>query len=130
MRINIGTWRTLLAAHTMRNYSFLRQGVLIKTAWNGKSLLILCNSSIILWLISREDSLMFVSMCPINRPFPSYFEPHYESKAKCKVFVLKISCHLYADKTRFHMKSFALNLAFIVRFSATRKWPIIKDSTS
>ena len=60
----------------------------------------------------------------VNRPFPSYFEPHYESEAKCKVFVMKISCHLYANKTNFHMKSFALSLVFIVRLSATRKWPI------
>ena len=59
-----------------------------------------------------------------NRPFPSYFEPHYESEAKCKVFVMKISFHSYANKTNFHMKSFALSLAFIVRFRATRKWLI------
>ena len=59
-----------------------------------------------------------------NRPFPSCFEPHYESEAKCKVFVMKISCHSYANKTNFHMKSFVLSLAFIVRFTATRKWPI------
>ena len=25
-----------------------------------------------------------------NRPFPSCFEPHYESEAKCKVFHMKI----------------------------------------
>ena len=34
-----------------------------------------------------------------NRPFPSYFEPTYESEAKCKVFVMKISFHSYANKT-------------------------------
>ena len=28
-----------------------------------------------------------------NRPFPSCCQPHYESKAKCKVFVMKISFH-------------------------------------
>ena len=33
-----------------------------------------------------------------NRPFPSCYEPHYESAAKCKVFVMKISCHLNAKK--------------------------------
>ena len=48
-----------------------------------------------------------------NKPFPSCFEPHYESEAKCKVFVLlKISFHSYANKTNFHMKSFALILLF------------------
>ena len=43
-----------------------------------------------------------------NRPFPSSFEPHYEREAKCKVFVMKISFHSYANKTNFHMKSIAL----------------------
>ena len=37
---------------------------------------------------------------------------------------MKISFHSYANKTNFHMKTFALSLAFIVRFTATRKWPI------
>ena len=60
-----------------------------------------------------------------NGPFPSCFEPHYESEAKSKVFVMKISFNSYANNTNFHMKSFALSLAFIVRFTATRKWPII-----
>ena len=60
----------------------------------------------------------------INRPFPSCCEPHYESEAKCKVFIMKISFHSYANKTEFQMKSFALSLAFIMRFAATRKWPI------
>ena len=59
-----------------------------------------------------------------NRLFPSCFEPHYDSEAKCKVIIMKISFHSYANKTNFHMKSFALSLAFIMRFTATRKWPI------
>ena len=34
-----------------------------------------------------------------NRPFPSCFEPHYESEAKYKVYILKISFHnSYPDK--------------------------------
>ena len=56
-----------------------------------------------------------------NRPFPSCCEPHYESEAKCEVFVMKISFHSHANKTNFHMKSFALSVAFIVRFTAIRK---------
>ena len=61
------------------------------------------------------------------RPFPSCFEPHYESEQKCKVFIMKISFHSYAKKTHMlHMKSFALSLAFITRFTATRKW-LIRD---
>ena len=61
----------------------------------------------------------------MNRPFLSCFEPPYAREAKCKVFVMKINFHSYANKTNFHMKSFALSLAFIVRFIATRKWPIV-----
>ena len=49
-------------------------------------------------------------------------EPHYESEAKCKVFIMKISFHSYASKTNFNMKNFALSLTFIMRFTATWKW--------
>ena len=56
---------------------------------------------------------------------PIDLEPHYESEAKCKVFVMKISFHSYANKANFHMKSLAPSLAITVRFIATRKWPIV-----
>ena len=59
-----------------------------------------------------------------NRPFPSCFEPHYESEAKGKVFIMKISFHSYANKINFQMKSFALSLAFIMSLTATQRWPI------
>ena len=36
----------------------------------------------------------------------------------------KISFHSYANKANFHNKNFALSLAFIMRFTATRKWLI------
>ena len=36
---------------------------------------------------------------------------------------MKISFHLYANKTYFHMKSFALSHASIMRLDATRNWP-------
>ena len=49
---------------------------------------------------------------------------------KCKVFVKKISFHSYANKTNFHMKSFVLSLAFITRFKATRKWPILRGKSA
>ena len=62
-----------------------------------------------------------------NEPFPSCVEPHYESEAKCKVFIMKISFHSYANKTNFQMKSFAFSLAFIMRFAATPKWPIVRS---
>ena len=34
---------------------------------------------------------------------------------------MKINFHSYANKTNFHMKNFALGLAFIMRFRAIRK---------
>ena len=40
-----------------------------------------------------------------NRPFPSYFGPHYDSEASCKVFIMIISFHSYANKTNFHNKN-------------------------
>ena len=62
-----------------------------------------------------------------HRSFPSCCEPHYESEAKCKVFIVKISCFSHANKTNLHMKSFPLSLAFIMRFTATQKLPINTD---
>ena len=70
------------------------------------------------------SKLCLASKCYTIRPFPSFCEPHYESEAKCEDFVMEISFHSYANKPNFHMESFARSLAFIVRFTATRKWPI------
>ena len=63
-----------------------------------------------------------------NRPISSCSEPRCESKAKCKACHMKISLfahdfHSHANKTSFHLKSFALNLAFVMKLKATRKWP-------
>ena len=55
----------------------------------------------------------------VNGPFPSCIEPHYESKAKCKVFIVKISFDSHSNKTNFRVKSFALSLAFIIRLHLT-----------
>ena len=55
-----------------------------------------------------------------NWPFSSCLKPH-ETKAKCKVIILQIRYHSYAN---FHMKSFAFSLTFMTRFTATRKKPI------
>ena len=62
-------------------------------------------------------------MLEINRPFLNSYELHC-TKEKFKVFIMKIRFHSDANKTNFHMKSFALRLAFIMRFTATRKCPI------
>ena len=47
----------------------------------------------------------------------------------CIVLIMKISFHSYANKTNFHMKSFALSLAFVMRFKVTQKWPIVLGMT-
>ena len=52
----------------------------------------------------------FLSCLPFNRPFSSCFEARYESEANGKVFIMKISFHLYANVTSFHSQSFALSL--------------------
>ena len=57
----------------------------------------------------------------------SAISDHMETSLKCKGFVMKISFHSHANKTNFHLKSFAFSLAFTVRFTATRKWPFIID---
>ena len=66
----------------------------------------------------------------VNRPFTSCCEPHFESGAKCKVYIMKITFHSYINKTNFHNKSFAVSLALIMRFTATRKWPIVLERTN
>ena len=75
---------------------------------------------------ARREGVYLICNPPINSPFPSCCEPHYESEAKCKVFIMKMSFHSFANKTNFHMKSFALFLAFIERVTATRKCPIFE----
>ena len=55
--------------------------------------------------------------CTYNRPFSSCCEPHYESEAKCKAFHMKNSFFSIWMKTNFHNN--------IMRFKATRKWPIL-----
>ena len=53
----------------------------------------------------------------MSKPFPSRFEPHYESEAPCIVFLMKTCFHLRANKTNFHMKILALSLAFEMRLT-------------
>ena len=48
-----------------------------------------------------------------------------EREASLIVFIVKITFHSCAKKPNFHIKSFAFSLAFVMRFKATRNWPII-----
>ena len=62
--------------------------------------------------------------------FPQILALNFIMKArpkKCKLFIMKISSRLYTNESNFHMKSFPLSLAFIMRFTATQKW-LIMDS--
>ena len=45
-------------------------------------------------------------------------------KARLHVVIMKISFDSYEKKTNFHMESFALSLALLMRGKAIRKWPI------
>ena len=43
---------------------------------------------------------------------------------------MKMSFHSHADKTHFHMKSFARGLALKKRHKTTRKWPTLQSVSS
>ena len=49
----------------------------------------------------EDGSFLFMEMACYYRPFPSCFEPHYVSETKCKVYIMKISFHSYANKLIF-----------------------------
>ena len=52
----------------------------------------------------EDNDLVRQMLRAVDRPFPSCFEPHYESEAECKVFHLKVRFHSYANKTKYHEK--------------------------
>ena len=59
----------------------------------------------------------------LNRPFPSWSKPLFQSDAKCKAVDMKmIIQYSHANKTNFHMKGFALSLVLKVR--GFRTWSI------
>ena len=53
-----------------------------------------------------------------------------KARLSAKLFNVKISFHSNANKTNFHVKRFAVSLAFIMRFTATRIWPIERSQRS
>ena len=52
-----------------------------------------------------------------------------KARLSAKAFHIKISFVSISMKTNFHNKNFAVSLAFIMRFTATRKWPIPVSSS-
>ena len=63
------------------------------------------------WKTTRQDrTVMWVIYnFFLNGPFPSFFEPHYQSEASYIVLMMKISFHSYANKSNLSWK--ALHLA-------------------
>ena len=45
------------------------------------------------------------------------------AKLVMKISLFARDFHSHANKTSFHLKSFALSLAFVMKLKATRKWP-------
>ena len=62
-----------------------------------------------------------------NRPFPSFKNSHFQNKANCKIFLVKMSLIRVTIKNHFHTDDFALSLAMKERFGVTWKWSIKTD---
>ena len=62
----------------------------------------------------------------MNRPFPSFLKPLFQSEAKCKAIDMEINFDSLANKTHFHKEGFALtgSLVLKVQVFRTRKWPV------
>ena len=75
--------------------------------------------------IHRINSL---SSGQTNRPLPSNRKPHFQNKAKCTTFLVKMSFICIRIKNHFHSKGWALNLVLIQRPGRTRKFPIALSS--
>ena len=60
-----------------------------------------------------------------NRPFPSCLVPLFQSESWSIAFYMKMSFHLHADKTHFHLKSFARRLSLKKRHKTIWKWPVL-----
>ena len=75
--------------------------------------------------IHRINSL---SSGQTNRPLPSNRKPHFQNKAKCTTFLVKMSFICMRIKNHFHSKGWALNLVLIQRPGRSRKFPIALSS--
>ena len=78
-------------------------------------------------LIQQTNAVLFWQTF---RRFPSCISPLFESESKCEAVHMEISfihmqmTKICMNKTNFHMKCFALGLAFKQRRNATQKSPI------
>ena len=74
--------------------------------------------------LTPRSSLSSLVCDKTNTSLTSCFKPRYENEPSCTIFIVKITFHSSTNKTNFHMKSFPLSLTFVMRFKATRKWPL------
>ena len=68
-------------------------------------------------------------LCARNKPFPSYLQPPFQSKAKCEAIHMKMIFHSHANKTHFHNKGFVFNpaskgssLTLLLAFTKSFAW--------
>ena len=80
------------------------------------------------FLCKMSTNLSNVQVFVYNRPFPSCLVPLFESESWCIAFHMKMSFYSHADKTHFHMRSFARGLALKKRHKTIRKWPVVATS--
>ena len=52
-------------------------------------------------------------------PFPSFKDSHFQTKAWCKIFLVKMSLNCMTIKNYFHINNFAINLALKQRLGAS-----------
>ena len=60
----------------------------------------------------------------LNRPLPSFKNPHFQNEARCTTFLVKMSFICMRMKNDFHIKGWAPTLVLKERPGGTRKWPI------
>ena len=69
-----------------------------------------------IWFINGVDN--------VNRPFPNYLWPLFQSESWCSSFHMKMCFICMWMKTNFHMKGWAPRLALKKRPKVIRKWSI------
>ena len=57
----------------------------------------------------------------MNRPFPSFKNPHSFNEAKCKTFLVKMIFYLHDNKKSFSQEWFSLGLVLKQRLAAYSK---------
>ena len=64
-----------------------------------------------------------LKMQDLNRPFPSYGKPLFQSEAKCETIDMEMFFYSHVNEAHFLKKGFARNVLLKVRVFGCRKWP-------